>query len=120
MGNGMMHLEATRITMEAFAEMLAQFAGNPVVDKTGIKGSYQLSFDFSMEELMGMARARGGMAGMGGSGGPAPAPGQGPANAASDPSGPSMVQRYGLKLVSEKAPVDFIVIDHIEKTPTEN
>jgi uncharacterized protein (TIGR03435 family) len=62
------------------------------------------------------------MAGMGG-GGPAPAPGQGPASAASDPSGPSVaaiVQRYGLKLVSQKTPEDFIVIDHIEKTPTEN
>jgi uncharacterized protein (TIGR03435 family) len=31
-----------------------------------------------------------------------------------------MVQRYGLKLVSLKTPMDFIVIDHIEKTPTEN
>jgi uncharacterized protein (TIGR03435 family) len=62
------------------------------------------------------------MAGMGG-GGPAAAPGQGPANAASDPSGPSvfaMVQQFGLKLVPLKTPVDFIVIDHIEKTPTEN
>jgi uncharacterized protein (TIGR03435 family) len=31
-----------------------------------------------------------------------------------------MVQQYGLKLVSLKTPMDFIVIDHIEKTPTEN
>jgi uncharacterized protein (TIGR03435 family) len=122
MTNGMMHMEATRITMKAFAEMLSQFAGNPVVDKTEIKGSYQLTMDFSMEELVALARANGAMAGMGG-GGPAAAPGQGPANAASDPSGPSvfaMVQQFGLKLVPLKTPVDFIVIDHIEKTPTEN
>jgi uncharacterized protein (TIGR03435 family) len=123
MASGMMHMEATRITMKSFAELvLSQFAGTPVVDKTELKGSYQLTLDIPMEELMAMARASGAMAGMGG-GGPAPAPGQGPAGAASDPSGPSvfaMVQRYGLKLVSLKAPVDFIVIDHIEKTPTEN
>lgn len=31
-----------------------------------------------------------------------------------------MVQKYGLRLVPLKTPVDFIVIDHIEKTPTEN
>ena len=102
MANGMMHMDATRITMKVFAEMLSQFAGNPVVDKTEIKGSYQMTFDFSIEELMAMARASGAMAAMGGGGGPAPAPGQGPAGAASEPSGPSvsaMVQRYGLKLV---------------------
>jgi uncharacterized protein (TIGR03435 family) len=121
MKNNMLHIDATRITMKAFAEMLSQFAGTPVVDKTEIKGSYQMTFDFALEELMAMARANGAMGGMGG--GPAPAPGQGPASAASDPSGPSiaaMVQQYGLKLVSLKTPMDFIVIDHIEKTPTEN
>jgi len=124
MANGMLHMDATRITMKAFAEtVLSQFAGTPVVDKTGIEGSYQITLDFSMEEMMAMARASGAMAGMGGRGGPAPAPGQDPANAASDPSGPSVfaiVQRFGLKLVPQKTAVDFIVIDHIEKTPTEN
>jgi len=30
------------------------------------------------------------------------------------------VQQLGLKLDSRKAPVEMIVIDHLEKTPTEN
>lgn len=30
------------------------------------------------------------------------------------------VQQLGLKLQSSKAPVDTMVIDHLEKTPTEN
>jgi uncharacterized protein (TIGR03435 family) len=123
MKNGMMHMEAAKITMKAFAQMIAQFAGRPVVDKTELTGSYQLTLDFSMEELIAMARANGMMGAMGGAAGPAPAPGQGPANAAADPSGPSIfavVQQYGLKLVSQKVSEELIVIDHIEKTPTEN
>jgi uncharacterized protein (TIGR03435 family) len=46
------------------------------------------------------------------------------ANAAAEPSGGatlfSAVAALGLKLEQRKAPVEQIVIDHIEKTPTEN
>jgi len=46
-----------------------------------------------------------------------------PADAASDPPGSSVfaaVQQLGLKLEPRKAPIDFIVVDHLEKIPTEN
>jgi uncharacterized protein (TIGR03435 family) len=46
-----------------------------------------------------------------------------PTDAVSDPSGSSIfmaVQQLGLKLEPRKAPIEFIVIDHVEKTPTEN
>jgi uncharacterized protein (TIGR03435 family) len=47
-----------------------------------------------------------------------------PADAASDPGGSSSlvqaVQSLGLKLESRKAMVEQLVIDHVEKTPTEN
>jgi uncharacterized protein (TIGR03435 family) len=44
---------------------------------------------------------------------------------ASDPSGggsslTDAVQSMGLKLESRKAMVDQFIVDHIEKTPTEN
>jgi uncharacterized protein (TIGR03435 family) len=45
------------------------------------------------------------------------------ADAASDPSSGSVftaVQKLGLKLEPRKAPLETIVIDHLEKTPTEN
>jgi uncharacterized protein (TIGR03435 family) len=48
--------------------------------------------------------------------------GQGLAEA-SEPSGSTIfvsVQQLGLKLESRKAPLPFIVIDHLEKSPTEN
>jgi uncharacterized protein (TIGR03435 family) len=47
-----------------------------------------------------------------------------PSDAASDPGGSSSlfqaVQSMGLKLESRKALVEQLVIDHVEKTPTEN
>jgi uncharacterized protein (TIGR03435 family) len=48
--------------------------------------------------------------------------GTGPAAAASDPGSAmfSAVQDLGLRLDSKKSPMDLIVIDHLEKLPTEN
>jgi uncharacterized protein (TIGR03435 family) len=46
-----------------------------------------------------------------------------PADAASDPGGLSIfaaVQQLGLKLEPRKVAIDFVVIDHLEKAPTEN
>jgi uncharacterized protein (TIGR03435 family) len=47
-----------------------------------------------------------------------------PSDAASDPGGSSTlfraVESMGLKLESRKAVVEQLVIDHVEKTPTEN
>jgi uncharacterized protein (TIGR03435 family) len=42
---------------------------------------------------------------------------------ASDPSGGSVfasIQKLGLKLEHQKVPIEFIVIDHLGKSPTEN
>jgi len=80
---------------------------------------------------MRMARARvpelAGAAGPGGGFGPGGfGPGTAPAGgapAASDPSGTSIfqaVQQLGLRLEPRKAPVETIIIDHVEKAPTEN
>jgi uncharacterized protein (TIGR03435 family) len=125
--NQSMHLEASQVTMEGFADMLTQFsqgtgAGGPqVVDMTGIKGNYQVALDFSLADLMAMARASGAdVPAMPEAGGGAARP----ADAASDPGNSSSlflaVQSIGLKLESRKATVEQLVIDHIEKTPTEN
>ncbi len=115
MADGRMHMEAAKMTMAALAEIATQFVGKPVVDRTELKGAYQVAFDLSMDDLKNVARAMG-------AGG---APGmEGPkAGEASDPSGSSIftsVQQMGLKLESRKAPLTMVVIDHLEKTPTEN
>ena len=100
---------------------------------TELKGNYQVALELSMEELKNMARA----AGMGAMmmGGPGMGPGAGagpgcpeanraPADAASAPSAPSSIftaiHQLGLKLDARKAPMEMLVIDTVEKAPTEN
>lgn len=127
---GTMHLEASKMTMAGFADLLTSLVDRPVVDMTGMKGTYQVSLDLSMETLLALARNQGMIpGGPGGPGGGGPPGGPGGANiavpTASDPgAGGSVVfdavQKLGLKLDARKAPVDTIVVDHIEKMPTDN
>ena len=122
--NQTLHMEGTKTTMSAFADMLSQFSqmtgggATQVVDQTGLKGSYMVALDFSLADLMNMARMAGmavpAEAGRGGS----------MEIAASDPGGASSlftaVQALGLKLESRKAPTEQLVVDKAEKMPTEN
>jgi uncharacterized protein (TIGR03435 family) len=122
-----MHMEASALTMEGFADMLTQFSqmtgggGRQVVDMTGLKGNYQVALDFSLADLIAIARAAGVDVGAAAGGAN---PSAMPADAASDPGGSSSllraVESLGLKLETRKAVVDQLVIDHVEKTPTEN
>jgi uncharacterized protein (TIGR03435 family) len=120
----MLHLEASMVTMEGLADMLTQFSqmtgGGPTVkDMTELKGNYQVTLEFSLADMINMARAQGVDV-------PAipAAPGAAPGIAASDPSGGtslmSAVQSMGLKLEQRKAVVEQLIVDHVEKTPTEN
>jgi uncharacterized protein (TIGR03435 family) len=119
--NGMMHMESTKMTMEILSAQLTAFLGQPVIDNTGLKGNYVAAIDISVEDLQAMVRSQGIIfAGAG------PAPSQANSNpvpSASDPSGGSVyatIEKLGLKLNKEKLPVDTIVVDHLEKTPTDN
>ena len=122
MADGKMRMESTKAKMEMLAEMLTRFVGKPVVDMTELKGLYDITVEISMQEIMNIARAQG-MAIPAGAG-PAPAAGAGPADAASDPtSGGSIfasIQALGLKLESKKHPVETMIVDKLEKAPTEN
>jgi len=102
------------------SEMLTPFVDRPVVDMTELKGNYQVALDLSMEEVMAIARKAGAMIPGAGGGGDTS---RSPAEAAADPSGSSIfntVQQLGLKLEARKAPIPQIIIDHVEKMPTEN
>lgn len=126
--DGQMRMEFTQVSMLQLAEMLTRMVEKPVLDMTNLKGNYQASLGLSMVDLLGMARANSLTAGLlppgglnnpfGARGGNAAQPPQ-----ASDPSTNSVftsIQQLGLSLDSRKEPVDFIVVDHAEKTPTEN
>jgi uncharacterized protein (TIGR03435 family) len=119
MADGKMHMEAAKMTMAGLADMATGFVGKPVVDMTELKGEYQVGLDLSLDDLKNVARAAG-VAGPGAAGGADAGPS---VLNASDPSGSSIfasVEQMGLKLEARKAPLPFIVIDHFEKSPTEN
>ena len=84
-------------TMEMLARLLRLAAGRPVIDKTGLKGSYRMSLPLNLMAPRGP-------------------------EAAGD-SAPSIFtalqEQLGLKLVSKKLPISVVVIDHIEAL-TEN
>jgi uncharacterized protein (TIGR03435 family) len=116
--NGIIHMELNKATMEQMCEAITRFLDKPVMDMTELKGNDQIALDISMEDAMKMARSAGVMVPPGGPGGDAKPP-----DSAADPSGStifSSVQQMGLKLESRKAPVEMIVVDHAEKSPTEN
>ena len=126
MVDGNMHMESSKVTMTAFAEMLGRFVDKPVVDKTELKGNYQIALDIPMSDLLRIARNSGVMAmPPAGAAGPVPvSSGAGAADSASDPGGGgtifTAVQSLGLKLEPRKEAVETYVVDHIEKTPTDN
>lgn len=114
--NGEVRYESDSMSLAGFATVLSQAVDRPVVDQTGVKGNYQVSYGFSLsaqlEALENAAREPGQQ-----DGNPAPPPG-----AASDPRSSifSSVQQLGLKLEPRKLPWNVVVIDHIDNTPTEN
>ena len=91
--------------MEAFAKLLVGMVRRGVIDRTGLSGYFDGDFDFTTEL-----------------GPPPPPPGvPDPNDRQSFPTIFTAVQeQLGLKLDSKKGPVDLLVIDHLEKVPTEN
>jgi uncharacterized protein (TIGR03435 family) len=80
-------------SMPTLAAMLRAPAGLPVIDKTGIAGSYDIKLDFAPD-------------------------------LEADSSLPSLFtalqETLGLKLESQKVPVEMLMIDHVERVPSEN
>jgi uncharacterized protein (TIGR03435 family) len=97
-------LEATGITIQKLADLLARMAGAPVTNATGLPGVYDFVLEWSPDESLRMAPAEGSGAG---------------AN-----SGPSIFtaleEQLGLKLTGGKGPVEILVVDHMERVPTGN
>jgi uncharacterized protein (TIGR03435 family) len=124
--NGNMNMEFSKLPMSEFASLLAQFTDRPVEDMTELKGTYQISLEIPLQELMGLAKKMfpevAALAGSATPGSAAPASGIAGVTA-SDPSSGGIeqaVQKLGLKLEPRKVPADTMIVDHIEKSPTEN
>ena len=113
--NSSVHVEGTRMTMAELADVLMRAeAGNgrAVVDMTGLKGNYDVVLDIPFSAVGIVVPARG-----------ADAIGAGPADLAADPGSGRMLRSLkslGLELVNRKAPVEQVIVDHMEKAPIEN
>jgi uncharacterized protein (TIGR03435 family) len=113
------HLEAIGISVPQFIELLARQLGRPVLDKTDLKGSYDFTLSYTMDENQRMEMMGGLPAPMGrpeGAGERQPPP-----ESAEGPSLFAAVQeQLGLKLEPRKGPVASLVIDRVDRVPTEN
>jgi uncharacterized protein (TIGR03435 family) len=108
-GPGNMAIGGT--TMAQLANSLGMFAGRIVQDRSGLTGAYDASLTWTPDQMPQR---------------PPGAPSDQPVqfNGVSvDPNGPSLFtalqEQLGLKLDSQRGPIDTLVIDHVEK-PKEN
>jgi uncharacterized protein (TIGR03435 family) len=107
---GTVHRDCRAVTMADFAHVLPQIApaymnGLEVVDLTGLKGAFDFKLDWMGRNFYNAALAAGAS---GGTTGEAPV------------SIFDAVERLGLHLENRKYPMDALVIDSIERKPTEN
>jgi uncharacterized protein (TIGR03435 family) len=106
-----LQMEIPKATMARFANILTSMVDLPVVDRTGLTGMYEIGFDVPSQDVWRAVMM--------------PMPGKIP-RAAPPPKAPTggsifqSVQSLGLRLEKGKATIDAIVVEHIEKTPTEN
>ena len=122
MADGALHIEADKLSMTQLSDTLARLLDRPVVDQTELKGNYKVVLELALADMMNAVRAAGVNLPPGAFGaGPASTAG---APTAADPSGGSTVfrsvEQLGLKLDPRKMAVEQIVIDHLERTPTED
>ena len=109
-------VSASGVTLEFFASALSWQAGRVVVDKTGLTGRYDFNLTWAPELAGGDAGGKPMAAGPGGAAGA----GGGTVDAENGPSlFTALQEQLGLKLEPQKAMVDVVVIDHMEK-PSEN
>jgi uncharacterized protein (TIGR03435 family) len=107
--------EARKLTMAQLADSLGRFVERPVVDMTELKGTYDLTLEFTPEEYRVLLIRTALSAGVN-----LPLEVMRLLEGASDESLFKGLQAMGLKLESRKAPLEVLVIDSASKTPTEN
>ena len=104
------NMTTTQMGVE-FQRQASGFIYSPVLDKTGLTGSWDFTLSFSSADLVkGSASGSGDASATG---------------TTSEPNGAlsffdAVNKQLGLKLEKEKRPVPVLVIDHIEEKPTEN
>ena len=107
--------EARKVTMTMLTETLSRFFDRPIQDHTKAEGRFDIVFAMKPEEYMPMmvrAAVNGGI--------PMPPQALAMLDGASVGSVHDGLKALGLTLESRKAPVDFLVVESMDRVPTEN
>jgi uncharacterized protein (TIGR03435 family) len=94
------HLEATKLTMSEFAEILSRNLNLPVIDRTGLNGAFNFTLRWNPDVAEGLNHDDSALA-------------LRPEVAA------AISRQLGLTLKARKMPVEMFVVDHAER-PTES
>ena len=107
--------EARKLSMALLADSIARFVERPVVDMTDLKGTYDLTLDFTPEEYRTLLIRMALSAGVN-----LPPEALRLLEGGSDEALFKGLQAMGLKLESRRAPLEVLVIDSVSKTPAAN
>ena len=120
--SGRGRLAAKHMTVSALADLLGRQMDRPIVDETGLTGSYDFNLDYLPDE--GQRMMMPGMPMLIPAGGGGGGEGRGPADGLPDNNGASIFTalqaQLGLKLEAKKLPLEVVVVDRVERVPTEN
>jgi uncharacterized protein (TIGR03435 family) len=103
---GHVRMGGRNLTLKFIADALGGNLGRPMIDKTGLTGTFDFILEWAIENAL-----------------PAFPGADPPQPDVSGPSGPSLQEalqeQLGIKLQSDKAPMSVYVLDHVER-PSEN
>lgn len=108
-------LEVKKLDMSTLADMLTRFTDRTVVDMTGLQGRYDMTLELTPEDRIAMLLRAALNAGT-----VLPPQAMRALDSGSTASLSNSLEKLGLTFQSTKAPLEVIVIDSIQKTPTEN
>ena len=99
-------IEGNQWSMAELADVLARLlGGSPVVNQTGLRALYDLKLEWTPEAALESPNGTG-------------------IESAAEPGGPSfftaLQEQLGLRLESRKVSADVVLVDRIERVPTEN
>jgi uncharacterized protein (TIGR03435 family) len=88
-------MDGTNVSMDKLADLLSRFIRQPVQDQTGLSGVLDIHLEWTPEQADPTA--------------------DGPGSIFT-----ALQEQVGLKLQAQKITIDALVVDHIERVPTEN
>lgn len=112
---GANRIEGKKFSMTALADTLARFVEKPVVDQTGLTATYDLTLELAPEDFQALMIRSAVAAGV-----TLPPQALKLLDTASGDSLHEALAKVGLKLESKKVPLDVLIVDSINHTPTEN